>query len=85
MVTVVPTGARLGEKPVARGGCCTVRFARLSVVPSTVVTLIFAVTAPSGTLNWSNVGVLPVIRPGGTVIEPTFTVRAPDSAWRFVR
>lgn len=30
IVSVVPTGAGFGLKPVARGGCCTVRFVRLA-------------------------------------------------------
>src|SRR5512144_848157 len=61
IVTSVPTGAGFGEKPVARGGCWTVRVAALVAVPSMVVTAILPVVAPRGTVNWSAVGVLSVM------------------------
>src|SRR5262249_21818293 len=83
IVRVVPTGPAAGVNAVARGGCTTVRFAALTAVPSTVVTLIFPVTAPIGTRNVRSVGVLDRIDPGGTTIAPTFTTGAPVAARRF--
>ena len=83
IVMSVPTGAVLGANPVARGGCWTFRFPGLVAVPSTVVTVTFAVTAPSGTENVSAVAV-PATCPGGTVVAPAFTVGVPVSARRFV-
>ena len=53
-----PHRARAGENAVACGGCTTVRFVALSPAPSTVVTLIGPVTAPSGIRNLNSVAVL---------------------------
>ena len=49
-----------------------------------MVTLIFALTAPRGTVNWSSVGVLTVIAAAGTVSEPILTTGTPVTARRLV-
>ena len=49
----------------------------LCAAPSTVVTLIFPVTAPSGTLNCSCVAVLGMSSPGGTIVAPDLHRRRP--------
>ena len=77
IVTVVPTGAGSGREAGRPRRLGHHQVVALSAVPSTVVTLIFPVTAPSGTLNCSSVGVLDRIEPGGTVVVPTFTVGLP--------
>ncbi len=84
IITVVPTVAAAGVKAVARGGCTTVRSVALSAAPSTVVTPIFPVTAPSGTRNCKSVSVLDTIDPGGTANAPTFTAGSPVGARRLV-
>src|SRR5262245_8221838 len=82
--TEVPGTPTAGANAVARGGCTTVRAVALSAAPSSVVTPIFPVTAPSGTRNRSSAGVLDTIDPGGTVNAPTFTTGSPVAARRFV-
>ena len=84
ITTVAPTGAAAGMKAVARGGWSTVRFVALTAVPSMVVTLIFPVTAPSGTRKSSSVRVLDAIKPAGTATSPTFTTGWPVAARRLV-
>src|SRR5438045_306202 len=83
-VISAPTGAAAGAKLVARGGCCTTRFAALVAVPSTVVMLIFPVTAPSGTLKRTSEAVAVGTSAGGSVNAPTFTIGVPVAARRFV-
>ena len=80
IVTSVPTGPTAGANAVARGGCITVKSVALTAVPSTVVTPIFPVTAPSGTRNRKAVGVLDTIDPGGTPNVPIFTTGSPARA-----
>jgi len=84
ITTVAPTGAAGGMKAVARGGWPTVRAVALTAVPSMVVTLIFPVTAPSGTRKCSSVTVLDTIKAAGTATSPTFTVGCPVNARRLV-
>ncbi len=62
----------------------TARSVALTPVPSSVTTLIFPVTAPSGTRNCRSVSVLDTIDPGGTAKAPTLTVGSPVAARRFV-
>ena len=50
MLTLVPTGPLGGVKPVIAGGLITVKLTALMAVPPAVVTLIFPVVAPVGTV-----------------------------------
>jgi hypothetical protein len=50
MVTEVPTGPLVGEKDETTGGLVTVNDPALWPVPAAVVTLIFPVVAPAGTV-----------------------------------
>ena len=50
MVTAVPTGPLVGVKEVIEGGRVTVKSPPLVAVPSALVTLIFPVVAPEGTV-----------------------------------
>jgi hypothetical protein len=50
MVTTVPAGPLVGVNEVIEGAVVTVKFAALVAVPPGVVTVIFPVTAPVGTL-----------------------------------
>src|SRR5207302_8914503 len=84
ITTVAPTGAAGGMKAVARGGWPTVRAVALTAVPSMVVTLIFPVTAPSGTRKSSSVRVIDTIKPAGTATSPTFTTGWPVAARRLL-
>ena len=84
IVTVVPTGPAAGRERRRPRRLQHRQLRRAQRRPSTVVTLIFPVTAPSGTVNCSCVAVLELSSPGGTVVPPTFTVGAPVAARRFV-
>ena len=53
-------------------------------MPSTVVTLIFPVTAPSGTWKCRSVSVLDRIKPAGTATSPILTTGCPVAARRLV-
>ena len=50
MVTLVPAGPLAGVKLLIAGGLITVKLTALLTVPAGVVTLIFPVVAPEGTL-----------------------------------
>src|SRR5262245_33120470 len=74
IVTRPPTGAAAGTIEVGLGGCWTVRTSVLVAVPSSVVTLILPVTAPSGTRSWISVAVGVGVSGPGIVKLPTFAI-----------
>ena len=82
-VTILPTGAAAGVNDVIFGGLITTRSTALSAVPSIVVTLIFAVTAASGTVNWIVVEVFASTVANGSVNAPILIVVGPLAARRF--
>src|SRR5882672_12117288 len=52
MVTLVPTGPLVGEKPAIAGALTTVKLLALVPVPPDAVTLNGPLVAPAGTVAW---------------------------------
>src|SRR5262245_43061367 len=84
MVICAPTGAAAGANVVGRGGWITTSSSALVAVPSTVVTAIFPVTAPRGTVRRSSIGVDDCSAEAGRVSAPIVTVGGEAPTRRFV-
>jgi hypothetical protein len=76
MVTTVPTGPLVGENEVIEGAVVTVKSDALVAVPPGVVTVIFPVTAPLGTLAVTRVPA-PFTENVPAATPPNFTEVAP--------